>query len=189
MSDGPHKSLPMRRAWRRVAERGDKSAFAPEEVSRAVVLALEQDCRTDLGHGFLDELCRLFLHQEAWLFRNGLTAQLEQLRGVAGAGIGALILDHAIHCAERGETGLNGAARAIGAALNERAARGMRQVEEHYYRKSTERHALRVRARMEEGIGNAQAAIEGLAGRMVKLESGPSLREPRKRGLDDGVRR
>jgi hypothetical protein len=42
---------------------------------------------------------------------------------------------------------------------------------------------------MEEGIGNAQAAIEGLAGRMVKLESGPSLREPRKRGLDDGVRR
>lgn len=189
MSDGPHKSLPMRPAWRRVAERGDKLAFAPEEVSNAIILALEQDCRTDLGRGFVDALRRLFLKQEASLFKDDLAPEFEALRGIAGAGIGPLVLDHAIQCSERGEKGLDGAAKAMAAALIERAARGARQVEEHYCRESTERRAVRVRTRMEEGIGNSRPAIEGLARRMLTVDSGPSLRVPKKQGLDDGVRR
>jgi hypothetical protein len=49
MSDGPHRSLPMRRGWKRVAERGDKRAYASEEVSEAIIVALEQDCRQEMS--------------------------------------------------------------------------------------------------------------------------------------------
>ncbi len=35
MSDGPHKSLPMRNGWRKLAERAANSNFAPTEISEA----------------------------------------------------------------------------------------------------------------------------------------------------------
>jgi len=36
MSDGPHRTLPMRRGWKRLAKRADKSAFNAEDVKDAV---------------------------------------------------------------------------------------------------------------------------------------------------------
>ena len=48
MSDGPHKSLRMPPAWRRVAERADNGAFECEEISNALIPALERDCRTEM---------------------------------------------------------------------------------------------------------------------------------------------
>jgi hypothetical protein len=178
----------MRRGWKRVAERGDKHAFTSEEVSNEIILALEQDCRVDLRPRFLDGLCGLFREQESSLFKDRLGSQLEQLRGIAGAGIGPLLLDYAIQCSERGETGLDGAVKAVTAALIDRAARGARQVEEHYYRKSTEQRALNVRARIEKAIGNVTSAMEGLARRMLKVDAGPSVRVPKNQGLDEGVK-
>ena len=41
MSDGPHRSLPMRRGWKHVAERGDKPAFTTEDIAEAIVPALD----------------------------------------------------------------------------------------------------------------------------------------------------
>src|SRR5260370_33778898 len=35
MSDGPHKSLPMRNGWRKLAERAANSNFGPSEISEA----------------------------------------------------------------------------------------------------------------------------------------------------------
>ena len=43
MSDGPHRSLKMPRGWKKLAERADKKAYAPEEVRHALPEALEQD--------------------------------------------------------------------------------------------------------------------------------------------------
>lgn len=51
MSDGPHKSLPMRRAWRRLAEYADNRNF-------------ERDCRGEVGCSFLDERSARFTVQE-----------------------------------------------------------------------------------------------------------------------------
>lgn len=42
MSDGPHRSLRMKRGWQRVAERADNGAFGVDEISNAVIPALER---------------------------------------------------------------------------------------------------------------------------------------------------
>jgi hypothetical protein len=178
----------MRRGWQRVAECGDNRAFAPEEVTAAIIPALEEDCRAELPSEFLENLCRVYRDQEVSLFKDELAARLEALRAIAGYGIGRVILDHAIQLSERGETGLDGGAvKAVIAALTDRAARGARQVEEHYCRRSTEPRALRVRARIEDAIDNARSGIEGFARRTLKLDFGPSAAVRKNRGLDDGV--
>ena len=48
MSDGPHRSLPMRQGWKRVAERGANDNFTTEQIAAAIVPALEQDWHADV---------------------------------------------------------------------------------------------------------------------------------------------
>jgi hypothetical protein len=186
MSDGPHRSLPMRQGWRRLAECGDNHAFAPDEVSEAIVPALEQDCRAEMAESFLDGLWRIFCGREPTLFQVSISQELQVLRQVTGPGIGRVILDHAILVADRGKLGRDGLLEAVRNGLTDRAARGARQVEEHYYRESSTPRAQRVRARIEEAI--AGAPVEGLARRILKIEDGPTARLTIRQGLDDGVR-
>jgi len=186
MSDGPHRSLPMRLGWKRVAECGDNRAFVSEEVSEAIVPALEQDCHAEMAEPFLDALWRAFCGREPALFEVSIGQELQALRQSAGPGIGRVILDHAILVADAGKSGKAGLLEAVRNGLTDRAARGARQVEEHYYRKSNTPRAQRVRARIEKAVGGA--AIDGLARRLLKIEHGPAIRVTMHQGLDDGVR-
>jgi hypothetical protein len=188
MSDGPHRSLPLRPGWRRVAERGDNSAYASEDVSEALIPALEQDCRADLSSAFLEALRDLYRDQESSLFRNDMTSQLEALQGIAGAGFDTTVLDYAIRRSANGETDFDAAQKAVADALTDRAARGARQIEEHYCRKSTAPRAVKVRARIEQGIANARPGIEGLSQRLLTMDPGPAARVVKRRELDDGVK-
>lgn len=184
MSDGPHRSLPMRPGWKRVAECGDNRAFEPEEVGRAIIPALEQDCRGEMTPQFIDTFCGLYQS----LFKDDLASELEALRPAAGCGIGHVVLDNAIQLAAAGETGADVPVKAVTDALTDRAARGARQVEEHYCRESTAPRAHAVRARIEQAIGDSAAAIAGVARKILKVDSGPSVRPVKQQGLDDGVR-
>jgi hypothetical protein len=185
MSDGPHRSLDMRSGWKRVAERGDKRAYTAEEISRAIIPALEQDCRTELQPGFIDRVYKAFRDHESALFKDGLGQQLEGLRDMAGSGIGRSLLEHSLLIAERGGTGRSGMQEALKGALHERAAKGARQVEEHFCRESNSPRAQNVRERIEEGIRGAD--IGGLTRQILDADS-PSMRRPlRQEGLDDGV--
>src|SRR5437879_3390378 len=98
MSDGPHRSLPMRPAWKRVAECGDNRAFAPEEVAQALIPALEQDCRDEMTPQFIDTFCGVYQS----IFKDQLATELEALRTAAGCGIGRSLLDHALQLAASG---------------------------------------------------------------------------------------
>jgi hypothetical protein len=185
MSDGPHRSLNMTRSWQRVAERCDKRSYSHEEVSESFVGALEKDCRREINPDFLDAAWRIFSDPEPSLFVMKTSEQLETLRRQAGSGIGRLVLDQAILCAERGKTGREGLIEAVKNALGYRAAKSKKQIEEHYCRKSSNPRADHVRTRLEEGIRGA--ALDGLARRILKAapaEKQPSL----KQGLDDGVK-
>ena len=186
MSDGPHRSLPMRRGWKRVAERSDKRAYSSEEVSESVVVALEQDCHHELSSTFLDMAWQVFSDQEPSLFATKISLKLETLRQEAGSGIGRLVLEQAILVAERGKTGKDGLTEAVKNALCDRAAKGTRQIEEHYCRESSNPRAQHVRTRMEEGISGA--ALDGLARRILKIEQPSDVRPALNRGLDDGVK-
>lgn len=176
----------MRRAWKHVAERSDKGAFVSEEVSEAIVVALEQDCRQELPVPFLDAAWRIFTDPEPSLFMVQLASQLEALRHAAGSGLGRVVLEEAILAAEHGKTGRAGLVEALTNALTDRAAKGARQIEEHYCRKSTTPRARHVRARIEEAIGGA--VMDGLARRVLQVESTPRPHVTMRQGLDDGVR-
>ncbi len=186
MSDGPHRSLPMRLGWKHVAERGDKRAFTADEISHAIVPALAQDCRAEMQPGLIDRVYKAFRDHETSLFKDGISKQLDGLRDIAGSGIGRMVLDHAMLVAERGVTGRTGLEQALKNALADRAAKGARQVEEHYCRESSSPRAQKVRERIEEGIRGAD--IGGLVRQIIDADS-PSPRQPlRQEGLDDGVR-
>ena len=184
MSDGPHRSLPMRRGWKRVAECGANRAFAPEDVSQRIAPALEEDCRAELVPGFIDSLHARY----GSLFRNQIEAELESLREVAGPGVGRVILEHAIHLAANGETGADAPLKAVKNGLMDRAQRCSRQVEEHYLRKSSDRKAQQVRSRVDDGISQAAPAVESLARKILKIDPASPDRPKKQNGLDDGVR-
>lgn len=88
MSDGPHRSLPMKPGWKRVAERCDKGAFSAEEIGRAIVPALQRDCQEEMTPEFLARIRDMFQAPEQYLFDDAVRCRLEALRGKAGFGIG-----------------------------------------------------------------------------------------------------
>jgi hypothetical protein len=186
MSDGPHRSLNMTRAWKRVAERSDKRSYSCEEVSESFVGALEKDCRREITPAFIDTAWRIFSDPEPSLFVTKISDQLETLRRQAGPGIGRSVLDQAILGAERGKTGREGLVEAVKNALGNRAAKATKQIEEHYCRESNNPRADRVRMRMEQGINGA--ALDGLARRILKVAKSTEKQSTRKQGLDDGVK-
>jgi len=177
----------MRRGWKRVAEYADNRAFEPEEIRNAVIPALEQDCRREINPEFLSSLCRTCRDQESSLFKNDALPSLEALRDVAGSGIGRVVLDYAVQTVANGSTGLDIAEKAMTHALTDRAARGARQVEEHYFRKSTKPRAHGVRERIEEAINGAD--MGSVARGILNVEEKMAAAQPlRRQGLDDGVK-
>ena len=48
MSDGPHRSLEMRRSWKKLAERADNNVSTQEDVREALEMALERDWRLEV---------------------------------------------------------------------------------------------------------------------------------------------
>ena len=186
-SDGPHRSLPMRRPWKKVAECADNSAFEVEEIRDAILPALENDCQREMRREFLDEFHGVCADQDASLFKCDLRPALERLRRTASAGLEHLVIDHAIHAAANGASGRGVAEKAVGQALKDRGASGIRQVEEHYLRESTAKRAHNVRDRMEQAISGAN--IDTVARSLLDGRQKSTARKPsRRRGLDDGVK-
>lgn len=187
MSDGPHRSLNMPRGWKRLAKRADNKAYAPEEVRDALPEALEHDWRAEVPDSFCRRVRDILGDNQSSLFGDQRAERLENLRGeTAGHALGNTFLDCAIHAAARGRCGDEALREAAGNALTDRAARGARQVEEHYCRESTLHRAAHVRERIETGI--TQSDIDRIAGRLVGTDKSEGSQPARQTDLDDGVR-
>jgi hypothetical protein len=187
MSDGPHKSLSMRAGWKKFAKCADKAAFEPEQLADLAIPALEGDWREDVAP-HLRALCKVLGDSDQpSLFGGANTAELESLKRLSpGNSLWHAVVDCVAHAVAGGLTGqvalLDGATK----ALLDRGARGVRQVEEHYLRKTKESRALRVGKSMEEGVSSAP--IEQMARRLLGIDRDPaSARTPKLQGLDDGV--
>jgi hypothetical protein len=185
MSDGPHKSLPMRSAWKRAAEFSDVQAYTPKEVGDAIVPALDQDCRVEINPEFLRAFVGMY-HSES-LFPRHFESDLEGLIGKANSSLERAVIDNAILLAANGRIAAEAAVEALSNALTDRAARGARQVEEHYLRKSTRPRALNVRARFESGIALIGSKIVELARKALSFGKGGAVRLEKQQGLEDGV--
>ena len=188
MSDGPHRSLPMSRGWKQLARRAANKAFSPVEVRDALPAALQQDWRGEVP----ERLCKLVQNvlndNQGSLFEDQRVHGLEALRReTAGRTLGKAYLDYAIQAVMHGLGGKDAIAQAAANAIGDRAARGARQVEEHYLRKSTHARASHVRERIESGV--IQSDFAAIAGRLVGIDTSDQPLAPVKNtALDDGVR-
>jgi hypothetical protein len=114
--------------------------------------------------------------------------QLEALKRLnPGNTLWRVVVDGVARAVVDGRTGPDALLDGVTNALLDRGARGVRQVEEHYLRRTDESRAHGVRARMEDGM--SRAPIEGMARRVLGLESSTASQQPQKlQGLDDGMR-
>jgi hypothetical protein len=186
MSDGPHRSLNMHRSWKRLAEYADNKAHSIDDVASAYLPALAQTCDTEIPPYLLRGLVQLFSEKQHVLFKGQKSEEIASLRrGVAGFPLANAILDAAERCEAKGTLGMDALVGVVTDGLVNRAARANRQVEEHYYRRSTEVRSKDVRDRMEKALNSA--ALESLARQRLNLDGGAKPRATKQSGLDDGV--
>jgi hypothetical protein len=184
MSDGPHRSLPMRPGWKKVAEYADNEAFASKDVCDAIVAAVERDWRKDISPGVIG--CIQEVLGGATLLSEDSLRALEDLRpSVAGCVMGNTLLEYVAYAVSDGKSGDSALQEAVTRTLTDCLARCARQVEEHYLRKSSAATTKNVRSRIEEGI--RKAPLEAVTSRLLDPESPPALRVAKHDGLDDGV--
>lgn len=187
MSDGPHRTLPMRNGWKRLAERADKRAFSEQDVVDAVEPALVSDWAIEVPDNYFEGVRDFCAGRPGLPLGTDRDADVEALkRAAAGRGsLAGVLADFAAQVLAEGKSGEEALREAVQNALHDRALRDARQVEEHYLRESSARRAANVRARIERGI--TAAGLGELAGKLAT--QGASLRAtpPKHEGLDDGV--
>lgn len=187
MSDGPHRSLPMPPGWKKLAECADKRAFSDEEVCDRLRVALEKDWRKEMPDALVCKFREILSDNQTDFFCNQTTHRLKLLRKeAAGYPIRGLFLDNTIRAVEQGHSGDKVLIEAVRQVLSDYAVRRVRQVEEHYLRKSTQRHTTHVTQRIKDAIGGWDSESTGR--RLLYVDKSEYLRASAKQmGLDDGV--
>lgn len=187
MSDGPHRSLPLRHAWKQLAKRADRWAFENQDVVDAVCSALERDCALELPREFMRQLDSACAEEGPSLFARSLPDDLDELRrAAAGRGtLGNAIADFATQALLDGLSGADAVRQALRDALTDRLLRNARQIEEHYHREASSRRGSDIRARLERAI--AATPVNVLAERLTLRPPSPKAVPPKRDGLDDGV--
>lgn len=187
MSDGPHRSLPMKPKWRSVAERAYNRAFGIDEICTVMMPALASDCHDEMTPRFIDRLRSICEQQENLLFKDNIPSRMEALRPDAGSGIGRHVLENVVRLSKQEEVNVITLVKAIERACVDRLAKNNRQMEEHTLRKSTLSRANDFRNRLEQATGSAKAQVSGLARQFLKLDNNRPVRSTTKReGLDEG---
>lgn len=187
MSDGPYRSLPMSRCWKRLAEFSENENFGSADMCVAAVKALERTCRKGLPAEVTEGLRSVFLEQQPGLFANQRTEAVEALRPLAaGNAIGKLLLDHAASVLHEGGGGESGLTEAAVRMLTAVGASFTLQIEEHYVRDAIPTLTRQVVSRIEQALDTADkrtlarqlCGLEAVAARRVSLKH---------KDIDDGV--
>lgn len=186
MSDGPHRSLPLRRAWKKVCEIADGGAHSLEEVVERIPSALAADVRGEITEGLLRRLRHILAPAQPALIDDA-REQVASLRSQTSSAMEADLIDSVGDALRDGEAGLGALRAGAEAALEDRGHAAIHSVVEHYIRRSPEARAAHVGQRLSDALKQAQAGLSALA---TGLASG-SLRAAipaaaDRSGLDDG---
>lgn len=187
MSDGPHRSLPMRPQWKTVAERASKDAWSIAEVSEAMFHALECDLaeipvrllRRILGAGGAASL--FSVNPDA------LTAELDRARTECrGSAIGNAAIDGMIQAVRDGHAGDAACEHGFSYALDRTCMDYSRSIEEHYRRQAGSWSAHHMRERL--AAVRSASDFTVLARRCAAPETKAPRSAPveRRTALDDG---
>ena len=188
MTDGPHKSLSMRHAWKSVAERADRPAFTPDEVCEKLVQAIQQDWKSEVSPDLLGMIRDIVCDRQGTLFDDGQRDVLEALRPLAaGHTCGGVFLDFAIMAVAVGYEGQEVLVRAAKDTIADVATRSERQIEEHFLRQCERDRVARLLAQLR--LAKQKMDYTSLATTLLGLSDAdiPAQSPAKSRGLDDGV--
>lgn len=186
MSDGPHRSLPMRRAWKKVAERAYNDAFPIQDIPDWFCRAVEEDCAAEIPERLLQDLGVYCLDRQPTFFEEARAAEISALRRQS-AGLGTLsgvLIDSVLQAHAEGQFGESALRQAVANALQDRVQRDLKAVEEHYYRRSLTED---VDVRMRLAQAAAQTSLDAVVSRLMNSQTRPTVRPGKHDGLDDGV--
>lgn len=189
MSDGPHKSLPLRHGYQRVAAWAYKPAFGIQQVSEAAEAALMRD----VGLEVVPALKQLVTIADGWdllTLASSANEQLDRLRvDPSVQPLAASAIEATQMAISEGYAGLAAVERGLAASLGERLAAGARAMEEHYLVKAGPGACQLMRRRLGETIGQMTAggtfsrmARSILGDRTVKVTRSPTVYD----GVDQG---
>lgn len=184
MSDGPHRTLPMRQHWKELAKRAAKAAFAADEVCEALPVALKRDFFVEAP---LDEVREILCGGDQPLLFNEEAAQrLEGLRQSNCSAVGNILIDCAIDAVGNGQSGDAAYDAALKSALDEHTRGAFRQMEEHYLQEGSARNARFLRERLD--AARNQTNFETIASDISTQGRQPisSLQLQKRTGLDEG---
>jgi hypothetical protein len=186
MSDGPHKSLPMRNGWRRLAQRAANTNFEPTEISEAIPIAIKDDWNAEGCDQTVREL-RAILEDDGQgsLFGQERQDILDALKDVSAAGfpLRRMLIESITQAAEDGQDAANAVQAGVERALAERIVRGALQVEEHYLRSGSEA-AQSIRGRIGQGVANV--SLKSLSDQLITPGSSSPPPASKRDGIDDG---
>lgn len=191
MSDGPHRSLPLRPKWREVAKRASKDAFDTDSVREALEPALLGDCRAELPSRLIGQISSIV--EGGDLLSQTTADQLVNLRNLRDdpsvTPLAANVIECVMMSLSQGNEGKDALANGIETALFERAMSNARTTEEHYKEEASAYQGSKVRQQLGNAIdgadcfGRIAASIIGDAAAQVTptipvhdgIEEGPPL--------------
>lgn len=186
MSDGPHKSLPMRDGWRKLAQRAANTNFEPTEISEAIPVAIKDDWNAEGCDQTVREL-RAILEddRQGALFGQEREDKIGALKDVSAAGFPfrRMLIENITQAAEDGQDAANAVQTGVERALAERIVRGALQVEEHYLRSGRE-GAQSIRSRIGQGVANV--SLKSLSDQLINPGSSSPPLPSKRDGIDDG---
>ena len=188
MTDGPHKSLSMRRWWKHVAERADRAAFTPDEVCESLLRALPKEWKAEAPLDLPRKIRGIVCGRQGTLFDDGQREALEALRPLAtGHACGSVFLDFAIIAVTAGNEGEEVLVNAASDTIADVLARSERQIEEHYLRRCKRDRVARLLTRL--GLAKEKINCRSLATTLLGHNDAdiPAQAPARHLGLDDGV--
>ena len=187
MSDGPHRSLPMRKAWKELAKRADQRTYDELQLREALPFAIASDWKNEVSGALIRALKNVFAGKDNSLGIPDIAInQLEASRPLAaGSVFGMNAVSWCIQLVNEGRIGMEALYEAVGNAAKERGFAGSRQIEEHFLRKAGTTRADGVGTRLE----SALSGYSGIQLGTILIEPQPAARgAPRKKTeLNDGV--
>jgi hypothetical protein len=190
MSDGPHKSLPLRHGYQRVAAWAYKPAFTVNQIGEAAESALLRDVAIEVAPT-IKSILAIVDGQDLLSLTSTTHDQLDRLRvDPAVDTLAANALEGAQMALREGYSGLVAFEKGLASALAERLAAGGRAMEEHYLVKVGPGACQQMRRRMNETImdmtnsGTFDRMAKSILGdRSVSVARTPTVHD----GVDQGV--
>lgn len=187
MSDGPHRSLPLRPRWKRVAECADKDVFSEDTARQWLDAAIHADFSAEVSDQLIKGLRAIFCDSDQASFLPVPCDDVENLRLLTnGTPLASLVVDCAVAVASAGQVGEAALDVALTDAVQELVERNRRGMEEHYRRESGPRRSGHFKDRIN-SIQNGHSASAVVSQIMSGAKARVTRRPPKQSGIEDGV--